>query len=160
MAWQVLSRRRRCGARQDGGRADYVTLRAAEALRVGAGRSWLCSALEVRIGHRQQVVAGQIPFEPMNALHLRVVGGVKHTRHRDDHRSQAINRMDGMRVADLRVGDLRGHKAHPAKVPTVLVQAPIKLVRHQSFLVRHRFDIRTGIARLDFLHQADHCIEH
>ena len=32
-AWQVLSRKRRCAARQDGGRADYVTLRAVATLR-------------------------------------------------------------------------------------------------------------------------------
>lgn len=99
-AWQVVSHKRRRALQQNESRADYVTLRAAEALREGEGRSWLCSALEVGIGHRQQVEVGQIPFDAVNALHLRVITGIKHAGHRDDHRAQAVHGMDSVRVRE------------------------------------------------------------
>ncbi|WP_234458611.1 hypothetical protein [Stenotrophomonas sp. S39] len=64
----------------------------------------------------------------MNSLYLRVIAGIEYAWNRDDDRTQAINRVDGMRVANLRVGDLRGHEAHPAKEFPVLIQAPVYLI--------------------------------
>lgn len=127
---------------------------------MGAGRSWLCSALEVRIGHRQQVVAGQIPFEPMNALNLPVIAGIKYARHRDDHGAQAVDGMHSVRIRKLCVVNPSWNESNPAEEFPMPIQAPVQLVADQFALRRSCIDIGTCEIRLDDLGRFDHRAKH
>ncbi|KAG1385876.1 hypothetical protein G6F60_014679 [Rhizopus arrhizus] len=96
----------------------------------------------------------------MNALHLRIIAGIKYAWHGDDDRAQAVHSVDSVRIRELRLINPSRDIPHPAEEIPMLILASVYLVVGQFAFRRSRFYIGTGEIRLDYLDQFDHRAKH